>query len=102
MKILLTTAALFAMAASAAAEDLPFVGKWDCEGHVMSFANDVYDNGTEQRQITEAQEGSDGSYAVFTDDETYVTVSDFTPDSMLWTASDDSGLQLKCERLFTE
>ena len=99
MKFLLLAATFFALGTSAQAANLPFVGKWDCEGNEMTFTSKMYNDGSTKRRITEAQEGSDGSYAVFVDDDTYVTVSDFTGRSMVWTASDDSGLQLKCERL---
>ncbi|WP_102959165.1 hypothetical protein [Mangrovicella endophytica] len=84
--------------ASAQEEELPFVGVWDCEVATFTFFHDFWNNGTDDIPIQETQENTDGSYTLFSSDEEYVTVGDFTPDSMTW-LSGQSGDSFSCRRI---
>lgn len=86
---------------AAAADDLPFVGRWDCEVAVFAFTPDTYDNGSEELPIQEAQEGTDGSYTLFFPDDYTITLSGFTGDTMGW-FSPASGDSFECRRLADE
>lgn len=78
--------------------DYPFVGTWDCQVATMRFSSDVYDNGDERLPIEEIQEGSDGSYTLLFEDDYYITLADFTGDTMTW-LSGASGDVFSCTRL---
>ena len=77
---------------------LPFVVTWDCEVAYMIFTPKVYNNGSEDLPILEIQEGSDGSYTLFFADDYFVTLGDFTKDSMTW-LSGATGDAFSCERV---
>ena len=85
-------------AASRAVEELPFVGTWDCEVATFSFTPEIYNNGSEDLDILEAQEGTDGSYTLFFADDYIITLSGFTSDSMGW-FSPESGDNFSCKRV---
>ena len=80
--------ALCAVGASPAlAEDLPFVGKWDCGVATFSFREGIYNNGSEDMPIQEVQEGTDGSYTLFFTDDYTITLSGFAGGEMGWLSS---------------
>ena len=81
-----------------AAEDLPFVGSWDCEVATFTFTEDSYNNGSEDLAILEAQEGTDGSYTLMFADDYMITLSGFTGDEMGW-FSPASGDSFQCSRV---
>ena len=81
-----------------ASEDLPFVGKWDCEVATFTFTNSTYDNGSETLAFEEAQEGSDGSYTLLFEEDYMITLSGFTGDEMGW-FSPASGDSFACTRV---
>lgn len=94
----LAAIALVLSAAPAAAQDLPFVGEWDCEVATFVFTGDTYDNGSEDMPILEVQEGSDGSWTLFFADDYFITLGDITADSMTW-LSGESGDAFSCRRV---
>jgi hypothetical protein len=79
------------------ADDLPFVGEWDCGVATFTFTGDTYNNGSEDMPIQEVQEGTDGSYTLFLADDYTITLSGFTGDAMGWLSS--SGESLECKRI---
>ena len=81
-----------------AQEDLPFLGRWDCEVAEFTFTPDTYNNGSEDLPILEIQEGTDGSYTLFFDDDYAITLSGFTGETMGW-YSLASGDAFDCTRL---
>ena len=83
-------------AAPSLADDLPFLGKWDCGVVTFSFTADTYNNGSEDMPIQEVQEGSDGSYTLLFADDYTISLSGFTDDAMGWLSS--SGESLDCKR----
>jgi hypothetical protein len=88
--------AFHAFAAPAGAEDLPFVGNWDCGVGTFVFTSETYNNGSDDLPILEAQQGTDGSYMLFFADDYTITLSGFTGDEMGWLSS--SGESLECKR----
>ena len=89
--------ALYTMsAAPSLADDLPFLGKWDCGVATFTFTADTYNNGSEDMPIQEVQEGSDGSYTLMFADDYTITLSGFADDAMGWLSS--SGESLECKR----
>jgi len=88
--------ALLMLAAPSLAEDLPFVGRWDCGVATFVFTPETYNNGSEDLPIQEVQEGTDGSYTVFLADDYTITLSGFTGDEMGWLSS--NGESLECKR----
>jgi hypothetical protein len=88
--------ALCSLAAPSGAEELPFVGQWDCGVATFVFTPENYNNGTEDLAIQEVQEGTDGSYTVFLADDYTITLSGFRGDEMGWLSS--SGESLECRR----
>ncbi|MBC8129666.1 MAG: hypothetical protein H7Y08_05020 [Rhizobiaceae bacterium] len=96
--LLATIAAAIALVTSASAEDLPFVGTWDCEISTFVFTPETYDTGSDVLDILEAQEGTDGSYTLFFADDYIITLSGFTGDAMGW-YSPASGDSFACARL---
>ncbi|HEV7251505.1 MAG TPA: hypothetical protein VGN97_00170 [Mesorhizobium sp.] len=76
----------------------PFVGEWDCEVGTFTFTSTVYNNGSEDLAINEIQEGTDGSYTLFFDDDYLITLSGFTGDTMGW-FSHASGDNFSCRRI---
>ena len=94
---LMPAAAAFALLALAPpAEELPFVGQWDCGVATFVFTPETYNNGTDDLPIQEVQEGTDGSYTIFLADDYTITLSGFTGDEMGWLSS--SGESLACKR----
>jgi hypothetical protein len=85
-----------AAATPALADDLPFVGEWDCGVATFSFSQDSYNNGNEDMPILEVQEGTDGSYTLLFADDYTVSLSGFTDNKMGWLSS--SGESLECKR----
>ena len=83
-------------AGPALADDLPFLGKWDCGVATFTFTPDTYNNGSEDMPIQEVQEGSDGSYTLLFADDYTISLSGFTDDAMGWLSS--SGESLDCKR----
>ena len=59
---------------------------------------DTYNNGSDDLPILEIQEGTDGSYTLFFDDDYAITLSGFTGDTMGW-YSQASGDAFNCTRL---
>ena len=99
MRSLLLPAIAFAFhvfATPASADDLPFIGKWDCGVGIFVFTPETYNNGSDDLQILEAQEGTDGSYTLFFADDYTITLSGFTGVEMGWLSS--SGESLECKR----
>jgi hypothetical protein len=88
--------ALHAFATPASAEDLPFIGNWDCGVGTFVFTSETYNNGSDDLPILEAQEGTDGSYTLFFADDYTITLSGLTGDEMGWLSS--SGESLECKR----
>jgi hypothetical protein len=90
----------FALSATSAiparADDLPFLGEWDCGVATFTFTADTYNNGSEDMPIQEVQEGSDGSYTLLFAQDYTITLSGFTDDAMGWLSS--SGESLECKR----
>jgi hypothetical protein len=82
---------------AASDSELPFLGAWNCEVAVFTFTNETYNNGSDDLPIREIQEGSDGSYTLFFDDDYAITVADFTGDTMTW-LSQASGDSFTCTR----
>jgi hypothetical protein len=82
--------------APSSADDLPFIGEWDCGVATFTFTEATYNNGSEDMPILEAQEGTDGSYTLFFADDYTITLSGFTGDAMGWFSS--SGESLECKR----
>ena len=83
---------------AAGAEELPFVGTWDCEVQTFTFTPTTYNNGSEDLPIEEVQEGSDGSYTLMFADDYIITLSGFTGDTMGW-FSPASGDNFSCTRV---
>ncbi|WAJ27189.1 hypothetical protein [Antarcticirhabdus aurantiaca] len=79
-------------------DELPFVGRWNCEVAEFAFTDTTYDNGAEVLPIREVQEGTDGSYTLFFDNDYMITLSGFTGDEMGW-FSHESGDNFACTRL---
>jgi hypothetical protein len=79
------------------ADELPFVGEWDCGVATFTFTGDTYNNGSEDMPIQEVQEGTDGSYTLFLADDYTITLSGFTGGAMGWLSS--SGESLECKRV---
>lgn len=80
----------------AAANDLPFIGKWDCGVGTFAFTETTYNNGSDDLAIQETQEGTDGSWTLFFADDYTITLSGFTGTEMGWFSS--SGESLECKR----
>lgn len=76
----------------------PFIGQWDCEVAVMSFTETTYNNGSDDLPIIEIQEGTDGSYALFIEDDYFISLSGFTGDNMGWLSS-ATGDSFNCVRI---
>jgi len=89
--------ALLTLAAPSIADELPFVGQWDCGVATFVFTPETYNNGTDDLPIQEVQEGTDGSYTVFLADDYTITLSGFTGDEMGWLSS--NGESLECKRV---
>ncbi|HEY9058291.1 MAG TPA: hypothetical protein VIN77_14165 [Aurantimonas sp.] len=83
---------------SAEAEELPFIGSWDCEVAIFTFTPTTYNNGSDDLAIEEVQEGSDGSYTLLFADDYFITLSGFIGDSMGWFSS-ASGDNFDCRRI---
>lgn len=100
VKLAAVAAALLAAVSvlPAQADDLPFVGTWDCEVQTFTFTPTVYNNGSEDLPIQEVQEGSDGSYTLMFADDYIITLSGFTGDTMGW-FSPASGDNFNCTRV---
>jgi hypothetical protein len=96
--LLATLLASGAALAQDGSDELPFVGRWNCEVAEFAFTDTTYDNGTEVLPIREVQEGTDGSYTLFFDDDYMITLSGFTGDAMGW-FSHESGDNFACTRL---
>jgi hypothetical protein len=88
--------ALYALAAPAAADELPFVGHWNCGVGTFIFTSETYNNGSDDLPIQEVQEGTDGSYTLFFADDYMITLSGFTGSEMGWLSA--SGESLDCTR----
>jgi hypothetical protein len=89
---------LAALCSVAAADELPFLGTWDCEVQTFTFTPRVYNNGSEDLPIEEIQEGSDGSYTLMFADDYIITLSGFTGNTMGW-FSPASGDNFNCTRV---
>jgi hypothetical protein len=85
-------------AGAPSADEYPFVGEWDCEVAMFVFTPNVYNNGSEDLPILEIQEGSDGSYTLFFENDYLITLSGFTGDAMGW-YSHASGDSFNCRRI---
>ncbi|QPC87252.1 hypothetical protein GA830_11255 [Mesorhizobium sp. NBSH29] len=88
----------FTLPAAAMAEELPFLGTWDCEVATFTFTPSIYNNGSEDMPIEEIQEGSDGSYTLLFADDYFITLSGFTETEMGW-YSEASGDNFACTRI---
>lgn len=88
----------FSSLAASAAEDLPFVGTWDCDVATFTLTNSTYDNGSEVLDIEETQEGTDGSYTLMFKDDYTITLSGISGDEMGW-FSPASGDNFNCKRV---
>ena len=93
----LLAAALLLPPSTASAQDLPFLGTWDCEVATFTFTRTTYNNGSEDLPIEDIQEGSDGSYTLIFADDYVITLSGFTGDEMGW-FSPASGDSFHCTR----
>jgi hypothetical protein len=94
--VLVTFGLCMTGAGSSLADELPFVGEWDCGVATFTFTSDTYNNGSEDLPIQEVQEGTDGSYTLFFADDYTISLSGFTDDAMGWLSS--SGETLECTR----
>jgi hypothetical protein len=97
-RLIAAAALLLASLPAASADELPFVGTWDCEVATFSFTEDTYNNGSEDLPILEAQEGTDGSYTLMFADDYIITLSGFTGEEMGW-FSPASGDSFQCSRV---
>ena len=93
--LIAVTTLLLAKMPAMAADELPFVGTWDCEVATFTFTRDTYDNGSEKLAIEEIQEGTDGSWTLMFADDYVITLSGFTGDQMGW-FSPASGDSFQC------
>ncbi len=91
--MLLATSSLTARAE----DDYPFTGEWNCDGAPFVFTSTVYSTGTDDFDVQEVQEGSDGSYSLFLSDEVYVMLSDITADTLDFSSS-ESNRTMSCRR----
>ncbi len=95
--VMASAAALSALSTlPAKAQDHPFIGAWDCGVATFSFSETTYNNGSEDMDIQEIQEGSDGSWTLMFADDYFITLSGFNGDQMGWMSS--SGETLECTR----
>lgn len=88
-------AALFAATGSAAlAETYPFEGTWDCQVAIFSFSGMIYNNGSENMDITDVAADGDGYVLTFADD--YQLSVSVNPDGTLAWFSPASGDAFTC------
>ena len=80
-----------------AQEDYSFTGEWSCDGAPFVFTSTVYSTGTDDFDVQEVQEGSDGSYTLFLSDEVYITLSEITSDTLDFSSS-ESNRTMSCRR----
>ncbi|EAU40023.1 hypothetical protein FP2506_02240 [Fulvimarina pelagi HTCC2506] len=76
----------------------PYEGRWDCEVETFSFTASSYDNGSQTFEVTEVQEGTDGSYTLFFGDGELITLSNISASQMGW-YSHQTGDSFSCNRL---
>ncbi|WP_435258858.1 hypothetical protein ACSBLW_03545 [Thioclava sp. FR2] len=68
MRAFLTSIAFLALSTPAIAEGYPFEGTWDCGVAIFSFTSEIYNNGSDNMQITDVASDSSGYILTFADD----------------------------------
>ena len=68
VRYFLTSFAFLALSAPAFAESYPFEGTWDCGVAIFSFTSEIYNNGSENMQITDVAAENTGYVLTFSDD----------------------------------
>lgn len=89
--------ALATVTPGAAADEVPYVGSWDCGVATFSFTNDTYDAGEGPMPIRKVEK-EDGNYILSFDDNYQIGLSSVTKTSMQW-LSMASGDTFDCKRL---
>ena len=74
-----------------------FAGKWTCEGKAYTISSAAFNDGGKDQPIIEAQEGTDGGYALFLTEESLVAVS-AVKDNKMTLIVPGSEKTMKCER----
>lgn len=74
-----------------------FAGKWTCEGKAYTISAAAFNDGGKDQPIIEAQEGTDGGYALFLTEESLVAVSAVKDNKMTMTIP-GSDKAMMCER----
>ena len=88
--------AIIAIPASAA-QNYPFVGKWDCEVSTFTFTNTTYDNGSETLAIRRVKR-SGSNYELRLAGNYRISVGAITAKTMSW-LSGETGDAFSCKRL---
>ena len=68
MRAFITSFAVMLISAPAFAEGYPFEGTWDCGVAIFSFTADLYNNGSDNMQITDVASENSGYILTFADD----------------------------------
>ena len=88
--------AIIAIPASAA-QNYPFVGKWDCEVSTFTFTSTSYDNGSEKLRIKKVRKVG-GNYELSFAGNYKISVGRITAKTMSW-LSGETGDAFSCKRL---
>ncbi len=83
-----------ALGSTANAEPYPFEGTWDCQVAIFSFSGLIYNNGSENMDITDVAAEGDGYVLTFADD--YQLSVAVNPDGTLAWFSPASGDAFTC------
>lgn len=94
MRKLMISAAFLTLAGPALADEYPFVGTWDCEVAIFSFTDQIYNNGSDNMQITDVATEGSGYILTFEDD--YQLSVAVNPDGTLAWFSPASGDNFTC------
>lgn len=97
MRLTLLSASFALMSAPVLAQDLPFLGTWDCSVAIFSFTGTIYNNGSENMEITDISADGTGHILTFADD--YQLSVAVNPDGTLNWFSPDSGDSFTCTRV---
>lgn len=85
------------LATPLAAQDLPFIGTWDCGVAIFSFTGTIYNNGSENMDITDV--AVDGAGHVLTlGDGTQISVTQTSDGGLTWVSA-VSGDSFTCARV---
>lgn len=80
-----------------AADDSPYIGRWDCGVATFSFTKDTYDAGEGPMPVRKIEK-QDGNYILSFDDNYQIGLSSVTKTSMQW-LSMASGDTFDCKRV---